>query len=126
VTSLHCWCLFAILVLPGCASKWEVRNAPPADVIQYDEGSAYLVTRTNGGQVELHHARVERDSLIGLEKDDPSGPALKARVAIPLADVKSIAVRKPDGVATTFWVATAGVFVVLLVLGAILAHGMST
>jgi hypothetical protein len=36
------------------------------------KGSAYLVTRNNGGQVELHDARVERDSLIGLEKDDPS------------------------------------------------------
>ena len=119
-------CLLLALLMSGCAMKWEIQQAPVADVIKFSESDDYLVTRTNGVQVELQKVVVEQDSLIGVEKDDPTGPALRVRVAIPLADVKAIAVRKPDGVATTFWVATASVFVMLLVLGTIIAQGMET
>jgi len=118
--------VLAMLALPGCASKWEVQNASPAEVIEYSEANAYLVTETGGRQVELRDVRVERDSLIGQVKDDPLGPAIHARLAIPLSGVKSIAVRKPDGVATTFWVATAGVFAVLIAFAALFASTSAT
>lgn len=107
-------CLLATVVLSGCATKWEVQKAPAADVIKFSDDDDYLVTRTNGVQLQLRNARVEHDSLIGVEKDDPSGPSVNARRAIALTDVRSMAVRKPDGVATTFWVATAGVFAVFV------------
>jgi hypothetical protein len=103
-----------MLALSGCARKWEVQNAPPADVIKYSAGDDYLVVLTNGRQVELREVQVNRDSLIGQLRDDPSGPATNAPLAIALTDVKSIAVRKPDGVATTFWVVTVGVIVLVL------------
>ena len=115
--------LLAMLALSGCASKWEVQHAPPADVIKYSDGDDYLVVLTNGRQVELRDAQVNRDSLIGQLKDDPSGPATNARLAIALTDVKSIAVRKPDGVATTFWVATVGVIVLVISLAALWSAG---
>ena len=118
--------LLAMLALSGCASKWEVQNAPAADVIKYSERDDYLVTQTSGRQVELRHVSVERDSLIGQVKDDPSGPAIHARLAIALADVKSIAVRKPDGVATTFWVAAVGVTAVVITFFALWSAANST
>lgn len=116
-----CDCLLLALLLSGCAMKWEVQKAPAADVIKFSEGEDYLVTRTNGAQVELHKVVVEHDSLIGVEKDDPTGPALNARQAIALTEIRSIAVRKPDGVATTFWVSLAGVVAVGLAFGALMA-----
>jgi len=116
----------AMLVLSGCASRWEVQNAPPSDVVEFSEGSDYLVTQASGRQVELRGVSVERDSLIGEVKDDPSGPALHARLAIPLADVKAIAIRKPDGVATTFWVTTVGVCALVIAIGALFAAANET
>ncbi len=62
-------------MLSGCATKWEVQNAPAAEVIKFSDDDDYLVTRTNGDQLQLHQVRVEHDSLIGVEKDDPTGPA---------------------------------------------------
>lgn len=114
-----CRCLLTALALSGCATRWEVQKAPAADVIRFSDGDDYLVTRGNGAQVVLRAAMVEHDSLIGVQKDEPTGPAVNARLAIALTDVRSIAVRKPDGVATTFWVSLAGVFAVLLAFGAI-------
>ena len=111
---IRCCVLMLGLALSGCASKWEVQNAPAAEVIKFSDGNDYLVTQTSGRQVELRNATVERDSLFGDVKDDPSGPATHAKLAIPLTDVKSIAVRKPDGVATTFWISLAGVFAVFI------------
>jgi hypothetical protein len=111
--------ILTMLMLAGCASKWEVQAAPVAEVIKYGDGNDYLVTQTSGRQVELRGVSVERDSLIGEAKDDPSGPPVHARLAISLADVKSIAVRKPDGVATTFWVVTVGLCATVIALGAL-------
>jgi hypothetical protein len=127
MTPAHRGCaVVAMLVLSGCASKWEVQSAPPADVVKYSEGNDYLVTQAGGRQVELRGVSVERDSLIGQVKDDPSGPAIRARLAIPLAEVKSIAVRKPDGVATTFWVTTISVCALIIALGAFWAAANET
>lgn len=114
-------CLLAMLLLAGCATKWEVQHAPAAEVIEFSDGDEYLVTRTSGAQVQLREAKVERDSLIGVETDDPTGPALNARRAIALTDIRSIAVRKPDGVAATFWIAAVGTLVVALAIGALLS-----
>jgi hypothetical protein len=107
-------CLLAAVALSGCATKWEVQKAPAADVITFSDGGDYLVTRTNGEQMQLREVRMEKDSLIGVKKDEPTGPAVNARLAIAVSDIRSIAIRKPDGVATTFWVATAGVFAVFV------------
>lgn len=118
--------LLAMLVLSGCASRWEVQNAPVADVIKFSEGDDYLVTPTSGRQEELSHVAVERDSLVGQVKEDPSGPVMHARLAIALSDVKSVAVRKPDGVATTFWVATLSVIVLVIAFAAFWSAANST
>ena len=61
-------------MLSGCATKWEVQTAPAADVIKFSDDDDYLVTRTNGAQVECAERRVEHDSLMGMEKDEPTGP----------------------------------------------------
>jgi hypothetical protein len=122
MTATHrCATLFVLLALTGCATKWEVQKAPAADVLKFSDGDACLVTRVSGAQVELREARVDHDSLIGVKKDEATGPAENARLAIALTDVRSIAVRKPDGVATTFWVSLAGVFAVMLAFGALMS-----
>ena len=65
----RCWGrLLTVLALSGCATRWEVQRAPAADVIEFSEGDDYLVTRTNGTQVELREVSVTHDSLIGVEE----------------------------------------------------------
>lgn len=119
-------CLLLSLALSGCATRWEVQNAPAADIVKFSDGEDYLVTRTNGEEMQLREVRIEKDSLIGVKKDEPNDPAVNARLAIAVTDIRSIAVRKPDGVATTFWVATAGVFAVFVTFVAMLSGANST
>lgn len=114
-------CLLALLALAGCATKWVVQDAPAAEVIAFNDGDDYLVTRKNGDQLQLHQVRVERDSLFGVEKDDPTGPARNAQRAIALGDIRSIAVRKSDGVAMTFWIVLAGIGVGVLAFTAFIS-----
>ncbi len=114
-----------LVALAGCATKWEVQKAPAAEVLKFNGSGDYLVTRMNGNQVELRDPVVERDSVIGIEKADPTGPDLHARRAIALSDVKQIAVREHDGTATAIWLAVAGTFVVLIAFGIAFAAAMS-
>ena len=114
-----------LLMLAGCATKWEPQTAPPAEVLKFSDTDDCLVTRVNGSQVELLNPVIEHDSLVGMEKPEPTGPDVRVRRAIALADVKQIAVKKPDGTATAIWVAGAGAFVVFVSLMAVLFAGVS-
>lgn len=109
------------LLLAGCATRWQVQAAPLADVLKFNDTSDFLVTRTNGSQVELRDPVIEHDSLVGIEKADPTGPDAQERRAIALTDVKQIAVREADGVATVFWVALGGLFVVFMSFAALMS-----
>ena len=63
-----------LLMLAGCATKWEPQAAPPADVLKFTDADDYLVTRANGSQVELLNPVIEHDSLVGMEKPEPTVP----------------------------------------------------
>lgn len=105
-----------MLLLVGC-TRWQVQEASPASVVASEPSRAFLVKRTDGSQVQVREARIVSDSLVGVELDDPSGPVVSKRVAIPVADIKSLAVREADGVATTVLVT---VSLTLLVVGMLL------
>lgn len=111
-------------MLAGCATKWETQTAPPAEVLKLSPADEYLVTWANGSQVELLKPVIERDSLIGIEKPDPTGPDIRVRRAIALSDVKQIAVKEHDGTATAIWIAVGGAFVLFIAVIAILFAGM--
>ena len=111
------WPGLLLLALAGCATKWEVQKAPVAEVLKFNRSGDYLITRMNGNQVELRDPVVERDSVIGIELADPLGPDLHTRRAIPVSDVKQVAVREHDGTATAIWIAVGGTFVVLIAFG---------
>jgi len=113
---------------PGYGPKIDyfTHRQTAADIVKFSDGEDYLVTRTNGEEMQLREVRIEKDSLIGVKKDEPNSPAVNARLAIAVTDIRSIAVRKPDGVATTFWVATAGVFAVFVTFVAMLSGANST
>lgn len=74
------------------------------------------VTHANGSRIVIHSARVVGDSLVGA---DPWGPipgawpgARAPSLAVALADVRRVEVRRFDGQKTVVWVALrAGTFV---------------
>lgn len=113
-----------LILLAGCATRWEAQTAPPAEVLKLSGGNALLVTLRYGGQVELLDTEIVRDSLIGIEKPDPTGPDVRVRRAIALSDVKQIAVKEHDGTATAIWIAVGGAFVLFVSVIAILFAGM--
>jgi hypothetical protein len=117
--------MVAGVALAACATKWQAQTAPPADVLRFNGDGDYLVTSTRGLRFELRNPVIERDSLVGIEKPGPTGPDLKARRAIALSDVKQIATREPDEVATVGWVSLAGVFVVFVSFLVFLGRGLS-
>lgn len=105
-----------MLLLVGC-TRWQVQEASPELVVASEPSRAFLVKRTDGSQVQVREARIVSDSLVGVELDDPSEPVVSKRVAIPVADIKSLAVREADGVATTVLLT---VSLTLLVVGMLL------
>lgn len=113
-----------LLVLAGCATKWEPQTAPAAEVLKFSDGAAVLVTLMRGSQVELLNPVIERDSLIGVEKPEPTGPDVRVRRAIALSDVKQIAIKQHDGTATAIWIAVGSAFVLFISAIAILFSGL--
>jgi len=110
-----------LLSLNGCATRWQVQDVPPTTLLRTSGASDFLVTTTGGRQYELRDPVIDRDSLVGVEKADPTGPDVRVRRAIALADVKQVAVREADGVASAFWIALGGLFVVYLGLAALMS-----
>jgi hypothetical protein len=74
------------------------------------------VTRTDGATVQLRHATISRDSIVGLERASPH-----ARVAIPVAEVRRVEARRANRVGTAVVVAVP-VIAAVAASGAFVVH----
>jgi hypothetical protein len=84
-------CLLA--ALSGCVG-WHTSTVEPAILIAQDHPGAVRVTRQDGSRLLIYNPVVEGDSLRGRAGRHP--------VALPLADVASVAVQKTRVGATVF------------------------
>jgi hypothetical protein len=73
--------------LVGCTS-WRVQDVPPGELFQHKAPSRLQVSRGDSSKVVIDHPQLVGDSLIGESHKKP--------VAVPLAEVQSVAVRKGD------------------------------
>jgi hypothetical protein len=73
--------------LVACTS-WRVQDMPPAELFQHKQPSRLQVSRADSSKVVIDHPRLAGDSLFGETRGNS--------IAIPLADVQGVAVRKGD------------------------------
>lgn len=88
------------VLLAGCISHWETQVAPPALVVQVSTAHEYRITRSDGSRVTLFKPNVVGDSLVGRQSPVPAWPDTASRVAIGLTDIRSIAAKEPDVMAS--------------------------
>jgi hypothetical protein len=77
----------SLLLLLGACQSWSAPQAPTPKVIGATAGFIQI-TRKDGWQVELQHAEIIGDSLTGVLVG-----AHPDRIAIPVAEIQSVAVR---------------------------------
>jgi len=84
------------LLQGGCVSHWESQQGPPALVVSRSTATEFRITRKNGTRVRVDRPHLEGDSLIGRLVPVAAWPDTSARVAIPLAEIHSIAEKEAD------------------------------
>lgn len=88
--------LFLTVALTGCVSHWQAQQGPPALVVSRSTATDFRITRKDGTRVNVDRPRVEGDSLIGRLQPVGAWPDTSARIAIPLAEIQSIAEKEAD------------------------------
>ena len=114
--------LLLLLMANGCVSTWQVQGASPEDIVAATPSRQFLVKRTDGTLIQLRSGRIEADSLVGIELEDPTGPEVRRHCAIALADIAAISVRERNKAVNTVLI-VAGI--TLLAYAAILGAAMS-
>ncbi len=102
--------VLACLALGGCISRWEDQQVAPRTVLETSDASDYRVTRMNGSRVLVHRPAIMGDSLVGALSPLPAWPDMPTQVAIALDDIRLVAVKQTDVVAS----AGAGIGITLL------------
>ena len=69
----------------GCTS-WQVAEVAPAEIVSPEAGQRVRVTRTDGTQVVLEHARLTASGVSGRWERTP--------VVIPAAEIRKLALRR--------------------------------
>lgn len=85
-------CLLAF-VLSACTS-WQVVGPTPAEYLRTQRPRNLRVTRADSSQVDLRTPVVHDDSLQGVVSGGLAASDTAHTVTVPLADVRSIAVRR--------------------------------
>ena len=109
--------------LQGCTA-WRSRPNELSRLGSAKSPKVLRVTLASGRQVVLRWPGLEGDSLIGTESSSGWGPNSSWRVALPLADVREVAVRQVAAGRTTLLVLGVGIGS-LLVLGAMVSSSFS-
>ena len=104
--------LVASILLPACQS-WRSSSVSPQQILA-DQPSQVRVTRADGGRFTLQRPRLSNDTLIG---ELASSSASRA-IAVPLSEVRSLEVRRFDGLETAGLIAGVGATAILIAAAA--------
>jgi len=108
--------LLLVAYLPACTS-YQATTQPVAELTAAPKPPEHLrVTTADGAQIDVNAPRVVNDSLYGTTAvTGARGEPTTRAVAIPLANVRTVEVRKSDGTSTMMLVV--GVVGALVLLG---------
>ncbi len=111
-----------MILMESCASgrQWEPVTNPAPDNASM-QGKRVRVTRADRVQVQLEAARIEADTLRGVDADSLARGS-QVEVAIPMRDVRQLEVERVNAAREV--ASTMGIFGVLA--GVLLAIGLST
>jgi hypothetical protein len=125
--------LFAVLLAASLASgcsTWQAVRQPPAVAAAVQKQPMHVrVTTLDGREIEMKGAEIVGDSLIGKTArptrvawdatvaDAPKGPPGGTRVAVALADVRSLAAKQVDTWSTLVGL---GILIGFITVGALL------
>jgi len=115
--------LLLVVYLPACTS-FQATTQPIAELTASPKAVKQLrITTTDGVPVDIDAPRVVNDSLFGTTATaGPRGEPTTRAVALPLAQVRSVEVRKSDGTKTMML--AVGVVGALVLLGVAASHAM--
>ena len=105
-----CLILLAAMALNGC-SYWQVQKVTPQQLIEERAPRSVRVRQHDGSGVTLKRPYFRSDTLLGQVGRDT--------VAVPVASVKSVSVRKGDTLAN---IVGASLFVVGVTFAALMIH----
>ena len=112
--------VIAIVLGAGACHSWSHVGTPEQVIARAGTGTIQ-VTKTDSSVVLVQYPKLVRDTLIGMSTD-----STRARVAIPLSEVKSVAEREVSLARTAgaaYLTILGGLFVALLVISvALLAN----
>lgn len=98
---LLCTCLTGLLLgqLAACTT-WRAQPLPPQQFEAPAAGRQVHIVRVNGSEVTLEATRRSGDTLYGTPPRDYDTNTPATVVAIPLSDIRTIAVREADATKT--------------------------
>ena len=89
--------LALVLSLSGCSS-WHSANVTPAQLLDDDPPDRVRVTKPDGTTLVLEHPQLLGDTLYGAAARNAGSRG--DTVAVPLADLRKVEVRQPNGLKT--------------------------
>ncbi len=106
--------LLLVSYLSACTS-WQVQSAPTTSVLTKYAGKDVRVTTVDGRRIKIQRPTVSADTVFGRGKDTTS-------VAIPLPEVREVAVKRTDVPRTALLLVGIGVVGVIVTAAAICAQ----
>ena len=97
--------LVLVSYLNGCTS-WQVQTAPTSSVLTKYAGKDVRVTTADGQAIEIQQPTVSGDTVVGRGRDTTT-------VAIPLQEVREVAVKRTDAARTVLLIGGIGAVVLV-------------
>jgi hypothetical protein len=110
--------LLAALSLVACITRGP-QSLPTAETVNAHAANGLHVIRVDGAQLDIEKPHISGDTLFGILHGDSDG---NSAVAIPLAEVRSVAVMRIDGARTAIVVATIVTAIGVTAAGAIFVY----
>jgi hypothetical protein len=104
--------------LPACTG-WHTQSAAPEQVMTTKHPAQVRITRQDGSRVVLLQPVIEGDSVTGRDAGASGGPdSLKPRIAVALAEVRTVELQQTDAAKTVLLVGAAGLLIVVIIAAA--------
>ena len=103
--------------LPACTG-WRTQSAAPEQVMTTKHPERVRITRQDGSRVELLQPVIEADSVTGRDAGASGPDSLKPRVAVALADIRTVELHQTKTAETLLLVGAAGLLIAAVIAAA--------